>query len=584
MTQNQPELEEQPIEAALDWNDPSTLPVEEVKGLFVVLGKALRAQQLYDENNPVYQRFVSQLGDAMTELWTYMDRLSISVEEDRFQWMGETVYQSGSRLDSLSFLFYKDGVREFTLHKGLESDELAAFLQVLNQARDLRPEGDDLLTVLWEKDLEFFTYSYIDVLAEGLDLDLPTGGPGYPGGFEEVLEEEMGGELTPPGEEDSGREEGRDARGQVSAEDFNPTLYSLDPTEMEAIQEEIRIEMRRDLRGDVLAALFDRVEEPRFPERQQEILEIFEMLLPNFLSRGLLRSAGLVLEELARLLASEEALRVEQRLFAEDILERVSGTDTLKELIQALEDGSISPDPSELGALLKHLRADALGPLLRGAEEAENKRIKTTIQAAVKGIARKYSEALLDCLKSDDPVIVAGAVSLAGKLGLSNSGPRLMRLLGHEAPRVRLAAIEAAADLRAAPVLDAMRSALDDPEREVRIAAARAFGALRHAPAAPALRKVIQGKDIRSADISEQIAMFESYGSIRDPDGVRILDHLLNGRSFLGRKETGEIRACAALGLGKMGTPEALAVLEKAANETDAVVRSAVSRALRGEG
>ena len=129
-----------------------------------------------------------------------------------------------------------------------------------------------------------------------------------------------------------------------------------------------------------------------------------------------------------------------------------------------------------------------------------------------------------------------------------------------------------------------MRGALDDPEREVRIAAARAFGTLRYGPAGPFLRQIIEGKEIRSADISEQIAVFESYGSIGEPNTVRLLDHMLNGRSFLGRKETGEIRACAALGLGKVGTPEAVAALEKAANENDAVVRSAVNRALRGEG
>ena len=52
---------------------------------------------------------------------------------------------------------------------------------------------------------------------------------------------------------------------------------------------------------------------------------------------------------------------------------------------------------------------------------------------------------------------------------------------------------------------------------------------------------------------------------IQDPDGVRFLDGLLNGRGFFGKKETGEIRACAALGLGKMGTTEAMAALEKAA-------------------
>ena len=75
-----------------------------------------------------------------------------------------------------------------------------------------------------------------------------------------------------------------------------------------------------------------------------------------------------------------------------------------------------------------------------------------------------------------------------------------------------------------------------------------------------------------------------AVGLIQDPEGVKLLDRFLNGRGFLGRKESGELRACAALALGKMNTPEATAALEKATDEQDPVVRSAVSRALRGEG
>jgi HEAT repeat protein len=149
---------------------------------------------------------------------------------------------------------------------------------------------------------------------------------------------------------------------------------------------------------------------------------------------------------------------------------------------------------------------------------------------------------------------------------------------------VRLAAVEATAELKSAMVLTFLRNVLSDPDRDVRIAAARALGKLGYGPAGPHLKKILEGKEIREADISEQIAFFESYGMIQDPEGVRFLDGLLNGRGFLGRKESGEIRACAALGLGKMGTPEAIAALERALGEPDAVVRSAVNRALRGEG
>jgi hypothetical protein len=55
------ELRNPPADAAaasLDWEDPSSLPVGEVEELFQTLGKALRAFQLYDRNNPVYHRFL----------------------------------------------------------------------------------------------------------------------------------------------------------------------------------------------------------------------------------------------------------------------------------------------------------------------------------------------------------------------------------------------------------------------------------------------------------------------------------------------------------------------------------------------
>jgi len=552
-----------------------------VKELFVSLGKALRAQQLYDANNPVYQRFVSQLAQGLSGLWGKMDRLQVQVEEDRLTWMGEEVYHRTTRSDSLAFLLYKDGIREVTIHEGLEEKELPALLQVLNRARDLRPEGDDLLTILWESDLQLFTYTYVDVLAEGLEL--PTAGMGMAEGFQEILRTEMEEAAAEEARETGeGGEEGLPS--QISAEDFNPTLWSLDPSERARIQEEIQEELDRDLRSDVLAGLFDRVEEPRFPERQAEILEIFGTLLPSFLSRGALSSSGAILEEVSRLLAAEGALKPGERRVAERILDDVSAPETVQELVQAIQDGTISPDPRDLAAFLRYLRPGALEPLIRASEKSGERRIRTIIQDAVRVIAQRYREAVIDCIRSADPVVAAGACALAGKIQLAEAGPAIAGLLRHESAKVRMAAVEAAVDLKASTAVGALQDSLTDPERDVRIAAARGLGALRYRPAAPFFREIIEGRAIRQADISEQIAVFEGFGLLQDPEGVPLLDQLLNGRGFLGRRESGEIRACAALALGKMGTPEAMNALRAAREETDPVVRTAVNRALRGEG
>ncbi|HEX7238854.1 MAG TPA: hypothetical protein VF263_01200, partial [Longimicrobiaceae bacterium] len=129
----------------------------------------------------------------------------------------------------------------------------------------------------------------------------------------------------------------------------------------------------------------------------------------------------------------------------------------------------------------------------------------------------------------------------------------------------------------------ALQGALDDGEREVRIAAARALSALRYTPARAALEAAVASKRLlREADLTERIAFFEAFGSVAGEAGVAELDRILNGKSWLGRREDPETRACAALGLSRAGLPAARKALAAASADPDPVVRSAVGRAIRG--
>ena len=74
MTQGEGLLSDNPLEisdvtsdGSEDWAGGDDLPVVEVRGLFVVLVKALRALQLYDDNNPVRKCFVTSLREATQE-------------------------------------------------------------------------------------------------------------------------------------------------------------------------------------------------------------------------------------------------------------------------------------------------------------------------------------------------------------------------------------------------------------------------------------------------------------------------------------------------------------------------------------
>ncbi len=555
-------------------------PVQQVHDLFVTLGKAFRAYQLYDENNPVRQRFVESLRRAFQELWVEVDRLTLTVEEDRILLDGHEIYVAEARADSLAFLFFKDGIREITFLPGLESEELESFLGVLQRARKLLPESDDLLTVLWEQDLQHFLYQYVDLLAEGVELPVPGAGNSAAELLAVLDQEDVGKKEKKEASESA---EARQGAPGVSTEDFNPTLYALDPREMQTLRDEIEGELRRDLRSDVLAALFDRLEEPERPERQSEILGILATLLPNFLSRGALVGATQVLDELRRLETKEEMFDETRLAQSQAILDEVSARDTVGELIQALYDGTIRATPQQLGGFLQYLRAGALAPLLRASEVVEHKELQAVLRRAVQGIASRYREAAVELLDEDDPVLAAGAARVCGDMQINEAGPALAGLLAHSDASVRLAAVEAAVSLKASTAAGALQQTLNDPDRVVRIAAARALGELRYRPAARRLESIVAGKEIRTADISEKVAFFEAYGLVAEERAVDLMDKLLNGKGFLGKREPGEVRAAAALALGKVPGAAARAALGKASRDEDAVVRSAVSRALREE-
>jgi hypothetical protein len=565
--------------SGVDWEDED-LPLEPVRSLFVTLGKAFRAYQLYDENNPVRHRFVESLKNEFQQLWTELDRLVVTVDEDHIYLHGQEVYSSDSRADSLAFLFFKDGVRELSFFPGMEQVELEAFLGVLQKARKLVPEGDDLLTVLWEADLRYFQYQYVDMLAEGVSL--PEAGAGNTEvEMQAVLEaedEEADAEAAAEGEAAA-----EAAPSTVSQDDFNPTLYALDAREMEQLRNELQKERERDTRGDVLAALFDRLEESQNRERQSEILHILQTLLPNFLSQGGLPAAMLVIQELRRLETSEGTFDEQRVAESTKIIDDVSAPETIHELIRALYDGTIRATPTQLKAFLQQLRGGALSPLLHASESVDHKELRAVLREAVQGIAGQHRGVVVQLLGESDSVVATGAARLAGDMQIMEAGPELAKLLDHAEPEVRLAAIEAAVSLKASTVAGALEGSLNDSESEVRIAAARALSTLQYGPAAAALGDIVKGKRIRQADISEKVAMFEAFGMTAGEDGIALLSGLLNDRGFLGKREPTEMRAAAALGLGRIAAPSARAELEKAAQDEDPVVRSNVNRAMRDE-
>jgi HEAT repeat protein len=175
------------------------------------------------------------------------------------------------------------------------------------------------------------------------------------------------------------------------------------------------------------------------------------------------------------------------------------------------------------------------------------------------------------------------AVKRAGGLKTAAAVPALGKVLSEPYRDLRLAAVSALVEIGTPGAMQALEKALEDVDRDVRVAAIKALGQKAYKPALSKVTALVKANQIREADRTERLAMFELYGSLCGDGGVPWLDELLNPKSGLfAKKEDPELRACAAIALGRIGTARAQQALQKAVSEKDVVVRNAVNRALKG--
>ncbi|CAN5851707.1 hypothetical protein BH23GEM9_BH23GEM9_18000 [soil metagenome] len=556
------------------------LPAGRISDLVAAIDKAIRSQRLYQPNNPVYRSFITAAQRTFAGLWDEISSFTVSVEEAGFRWYGRLFPMGGEGRDTLPFLLFKDGVRYITFLPGFE-DEIEAFLDVVNRGRSQDQNSDeDMVTLLWQQEFTSFQYSYVDALAEGL-LVPGSAIPKLAGIDLTLVRQDAAAGPAAAAPPQQGTESDAPApSGIIDRSEFEQTLYFLDQTELATLRREVEMEFERDLKTDVLNALFDRLEDGD-PRTSMEILRILRQLLPAFLGAGDLSSAARVLIELSTLL-EKGTFEGEIRDEAVQLFHELSEPTVLTQFMQSLQDGSIDPTGEELGVFLRHLGPAAMPVLLYSIERGDAGALQDRLRNAMQGLADAHRDELVGLLSGDDPHVLRGAARLSGQLALVAAALPLGALLDREEPLLRRTAVEALMNIRSTAALEAVQRALGDEDRDVRVAAARALAALRHPLARTRLAELLDSRIVRDADLTEKIAFFEAYAAVAGAESVPLLDRILNGRRLLGR-ENPEMRACAALALGRITTPPARAALQRAAAESNPVIRNAVTKALREE-
>lgn len=575
-------------------------PIEEapcppalVEDMLRVFDKAIKAHQLYLPNNPTYAKAMGNARAAIAPLWDHTGSLVFQVTDVALKWYGVTVNSHPEKGgDSLPWLLFKDGLRELTLLPGFEDEEMERFLAIIPRVRHAQPHEDDLLTILWEQDFQCLKYRYIEINDPSAPLSAdasqgrwpaPAGGTYDPPAKaideakDEAQQEKTAGSAEPPTK----------PSGVVSMEDFDTSLYFLDPNEIAYLKQETDREYALDLRRLAVMALLDIFELQVDPLVRDEVAGDLEALILHLLTAGQFSTVAFLLKELDGTMQRARELRPQDRERLGQLADRLSHPDALSQMLQALEESTRLPDKEDLAQLFAQLKPAALGPLLDQIDRTQNSDLRPVLEASAERLAQSNTGELVRLVKDAKPAVAREAIRRAGAMRAAAAVPSLGEVLRSGAERpLRAAAVTALTDIGTPGAMSALEAALEDPERDIRLSTYRALATRAHRPALAKVQALVTGKAARDADRTERIALFELYGTICGEAGVAVLDPIMNAKSsgLFGKKEDPEMRACAAIALGKIDSDASRRALQRSSSDKDPIIRNAVSRALRGGG
>jgi hypothetical protein len=253
------------------------------------------------------------------------------------------------------------------------------------------------------------------------------------------------------------------------------------------------------------------------------------------------------------------------------VLKRTLTREVLAQVAQCL----LNPAMMDAAAkVMRRSRGDGVEVLLGLLATAEGMRERKAFMAVLRTM-EGGTDQVVHMLGHQQWFVVRNVAELVGEMRIEEAVEELGRLLGHADQRVRRAAAVSLARIGSVATVEPLRRALKEGAPEVRSLIAASIGGQHARPLAMPLVALAETEE--SADVQREY--YRALGRIGTPEAIQALAKAAQpGGKLLGRRPAAA-RVGAIEGLRLAGGPAA-AALESLADDGDRTVRDAARRAL----
>ena len=543
------------------------------RNVFKELEKLVRAIGLYGNDHQGTQRFRAIFRQAILAMLTdENDQVDVHVGPYEFTLFDQVVYQNANPEKNFVYKFFQDGVRRLRFDMGVTDKELDDFLDVLlTNWDDPTLFEDDSVTIMWSKSFEHIDYKVIESFRE--DGAAPGEDEGYTvdavitrvksaGKPPESIQVRAQGaparaQAGPGGRGGAGAGSGDAALAGGRKSDLSTSL--LTDRDLEKFQESPFAMDEHEfgvLRGIVESAgattlekfieiLFkvNLVDDENARSRVMGSLDkIVELLLSaarfGDLERVMLKVRGLTGPEGELIFENLDAInRIFDRwgtpAFVDAVIERLNNpheteTTTLTRMLQLLNPGAGLEVARAAGRLQIPDRRVAVFELLPEMVAGQLKEVGRLLQSC----DAAHAHDLIRMLRSIEGVEILAAIN--GALNNPDAAVRLEALTNLPTEKLHV-------------YLPHVLNAMKDKSKVVRGKAVHLLARMPSPQVHTHLLQRIKDRDFGDIDLDEKRRFFAAAALTGNPTEWFV--QLLEDRSLLQRKDTEEMRSCAAIGL-----------------------------------
>lgn len=530
----------------------------EILQLIVKTSKAFR---MYLPNNPLLARFLDDLKASMVRHFGAYGELKLDIDQFSLRYKGKNVYESRDPKDSLAFKMYSDGIRSLIFSEGMEDREVYDFLEIVGKERSTDTD-DDIVTLLWMKDLPHVTY----ILAEDyLEFDSSGAGSASPGSQQESI---------------------RGVYRAVPPSPVVPTPMMIPQNILTLSEEEIGwlkkardIDEKRSPLDEVINVLSSILAVEKDLEVFGEFVDIMSNLIGNLIHAGELKYSLRLIRFLRELLKDGKlpATHVET---LRKVMDGAVSVNVIKDL-EGIIDTTDSIAPQELREFLLLFGGSAIKPMCELLAAVQKMEMRKVIVDALVEIGKGSPEAFLPFLADGRWYLVRNAILILRRIASPLSLEPVGRLVLHKEARIRKEALlylEAIPDPKAKGYI---LKFLQDEVISLRLHALKALSTAKYQAAMKPILEMTASKDFEQKEILERKAVFETVGELGSDEVVPIFRGMIMKRYWFNKKKEREAVIFAVAGLRKVRTDAALKVLEEAAAVKKNESKTLISQTIR---